>query len=309
MMDKVIVETPAKINLSLRVGDLRDDGYHELSTVFLAVGLTDTITVTDQTGEITLSLERGDAEMLGPVESNLAVRAARLLRDTHGDPSLGAHINIEKRIPVAGGMAGGSADAAGALLACSELWGLKLERSQLMELGARLGADVPFALLGGVALGRGRGDELAPLLHRGSHTWVIAHQSNGISTPEAFRRLDLARAEGRSPSVDSEGDVIRALLTGDSAQLAAALSNDFQEVIRQSRPEINQLLELAGKTEALGVILSGSGPSVAYLCENEAAAHRVAKKIQQLVPVQTMVLHSPVPGAWVSEWGSTLDVA
>lgn len=309
MTYQVVVETPAKINLSLRVGPVRADGYHELSTVFMAVGVTDTITVTEQAREISLSVTHGDVETLGPMEQNLAVRAAKLLRETQGDPTLGAHINIEKRIPVAGGMAGGSADAAGTLLACSELWHLGLGRDRLMELGAELGADVPFALLGGVALGRGRGDELAPLMNRGSYTWVIAHQSNGISTPEAFKRLDLARAAGGSPAVDSEEDVIRALMIGDSARLAAALSNDFQEVTRSARPEIDQLLDLAEETDALGAVLSGSGPSVAYLCEDEAAAYRVARAIQQQLLVQTLVVHGPVPGATVTRRVNTLDVA
>lgn len=309
MLERVVVEAPAKVNLSLQVGKLREDNYHDLCTVFVALTLTDTVTLTRKEEQITFELQGGDEESLGPVEKNLAVRAAHLIRDTYGDPSMGAHILLEKRIPVAAGLAGGSADAAATLLACSELWGLRLSRMDLMDLGAQLGADVPFALLGGVAIGRGRGDELAPVLFRGTYHWVIVYQEDGLSTAEAFNMLDFERSRNGVASLNREEEVLRSLMTGDPSLLAMALSNDFQELVREARPEIDQLFEFIDETEALGAVLCGSGPSVAFLCPDLSTAYGLSSQIADQLNMKSYIAGSPGPGAWVTERSKTKGIA
>lgn len=194
----VRVEAPGKVNLFLSAGAPGTDGYHPLTTVFQAVRLIETVTArrqaADAIGAITLTLEEPDPAV--PTgEDNLAVAAARLLAAATGVTE-GVDLLVRKRVPVAGGMAGGSADAAGTLLACNQLWGTGLALDHLMSLARHLGADVPFPLLGGSALGTDRGDELSPLMTRGTYHWVLALQDRGLPTPSVFRRLDELRGPG-----------------------------------------------------------------------------------------------------------------
>ena len=188
----VRVEAPGKVNLFLSVGAPGPDGYHPLTTVFQAVRLIETVTARRQSaqdhGTVTLTLEEPDADV--PVdESNLAVRAATLLAQATG-VSEGVDLLLRKRVPVAGGMAGGSADAAAALVACNALWGTGLSLPELSALAARLGADVPFPLTGATAVGSGRGDLVTPIMTRGAYHWVFALAEEGLSTPAVFRRFD-----------------------------------------------------------------------------------------------------------------------
>ena len=188
----VVVRAPAKINLQLSVGPLRDDGYHELVSIFHAVSLVDVITAQRGQG-VQVSMSGEGSESLATDDSNLVVQAIHALaQHAQIDPHVSIH--VEKSIPLAGGMAGGSADAAGTLVACDALWGTGLSREELADIGARLGSDVPFALFGTNAIGRGRGEQIMPVLGRGQFHWVFALADEGLSTPAVYRQCDLLRA-------------------------------------------------------------------------------------------------------------------
>ena len=187
MTPKVQVRAPGKINLALHVGPPRPDGYHPLATLFQAVSLYEEV-LAEAADDVTLTI-RGRGADLPTDATNLAVRAAQLLRETSG-VDRGVALTLTKEVPVAGGMAGGSADAAATLLACDQLWGTGLGREELAELAAELGADVPFALTGLSAMGTGRGDLLTPVMSRGTYHWVLAVQAEGLSTPAVFREFD-----------------------------------------------------------------------------------------------------------------------
>jgi 4-diphosphocytidyl-2-C-methyl-D-erythritol kinase len=259
----VTVRVPAKVNLELMVGPRRADGFHHLATVFQAVGLHDDITAeaADDWG-VTVN---GPYALKVPVDdTNLALRAARLLAGWAGvdEP---VHITIDKDIPVAGGMAGGSADAAGALLACDALWDLGSSKAALEDLAAELGSDVPFALTGGTALGSGRGDHLAPVLGRGHYHWVLALSDVGLPTPRIYAECDRLRANARVPKPATSASMMTALRSGDAASLGRALSNDLQAAALSLQPRLEDVLRTGMEYGALGGIVSGSGPTVAFL--------------------------------------------
>ena len=260
----VTVRVPAKVNCELRVGPLGADGFHELSTVFMAVGLYDEVTVT--------RAERWSVTTTGPNAAhvpsgsdNLAMRAARLLARHMRVTRAPVAIRIDKNIPVAGGMAGGSADAAGALVACEHLWGLRMDRDELMELAAELGSDVPFCLAGGIAIGSGRGERLAPVLARGTYHWVFALSSQGLSTPEVFGEFDRLTTDISVPQPEPSPAMMTALRSGDPEALGDALVNDLQEPAFSLRPALRAVLDAGLEFGALGGIISGSGPTVAFL--------------------------------------------
>ena len=270
----VTVRAPAKVNLELRVGPRRADGFHDLATVFQAVSLHDEISVTRW--DDWQVVPAGTYAALIPTDGdNLAVRAARLVAE-QWDVDEKLSIRIDKDIPVAGGMAGGSADAAAALLACDQLWGLGLMRDELAELAASLGSDVPFPLTGGNAMGSGRGDQLAPVLARGTFHWVFAISDVGLSTPAVYAECDRLRDEGGSstevpePQVSSE--LMAALRSGDPASLGAALHNDLEPAAFSLRPDLKELRDAGVEFGALGGIVSGSGPTVAFLTESHEAS-------------------------------------
>lgn len=267
----VRVRVPAKINLALCVGPLGDDGYHPLTTVFQAVSLYDELSAEwAEPGEISVAMTGPGTEHVAADKTNLASRAAWLIADRYGPDQFGVRISIRKSIPVAGGMAGGSADAAAALLACSVLWDLDIDPEELRDLGAELGSDVPFALLGGTAIGTGRGDKLVPVLSRGSHHWVLAVADAGLSTPVVFRRFDELQPEGGS--LDMPTELINALAIGDSVELGRHLRNDLAEAAIDLRPQLQTTVDVGLDCGALGAMISGSGPTVAFLCRNEEAA-------------------------------------
>jgi 4-diphosphocytidyl-2-C-methyl-D-erythritol kinase len=259
----VTARVPAKVNLELMVGPLGPDGFHHLATVFQAVGLHDDVTVEPaQDWGITVT---GPYTALVPQDgTNLALRAARLLA-TEAGIDTPVHITIDKDIPVAAGMAGGSADAAGALLACDALWGLWSSKAALKDLGARLGSDVPFALLGGTAMGSGRGDRLAPVLGRGRYTWVLALSDVGLSTPQVYAECDRLRSGLQVPEPAASGAMMTALRSGDATSLGRALSNDLQPAALSLQPRLEEVLRTGMDNGALGGIISGSGPTVAFL--------------------------------------------
>ena len=266
----VTARVPAKVNLQLSVGPLRRDGYHELATVFHAVGLfDDVIAKTPEQGfGISLSISGEGAATLPTDAMNLAWRAAELLADHAGiDPDVALHLH--KGIPVAGGMAGGSADAAGALLACDALWKLGTPKSELTVLAAQLGSDVPFMLHGGTAIGTGRGEQLTPVLAHGSFHWVFALADGGLSTPAVYAECDRLRDGARTPAPYVSDMLMQALRAGDSVLLGKSLHNDLQAAAVSLRPARSQVLEVGEDYGALGGIVSGSGPTCAFIATDE----------------------------------------
>lgn len=296
---QVRVRAAAKINLALKVGPVREDGYHPLATVFQAVSLYEDITATvADPGVFTVTVNGVQSQAVPTDERNLAIKAARLVADTYGTTDLGVALTIDKDIPVAGGMAGGSADCAATLLACSELWGLNLSFDQLTELGRQLGADVPFALLGGTALGIDRGDELVSIPSANSYHWVVAFTDFELSTPTVFRHFDhlTAQRDVSEPAVPQA--LFDALASGDVAALGAALVNDLQEPAVALRPKISQLLQAGEELGAVASLMSGSGPTCAFLVANEADGLILA---DQLISTElcrdARCVTGPVPGA------------
>ncbi|GAA2163945.1 4-diphosphocytidyl-2-C-methyl-D-erythritol kinase [Humibacillus xanthopallidus] len=270
----VTVRAPAKVNLELRVGPRRPDGFHDLATVFQAVSLHDEISVTRW--DDWQVVPAGTYAALIPTDGdNLAVRAAKLIAE-QWDVDEKLSIRIDKDIPVAGGMAGGSADAAAALLACDQLWGLGLMRDELAELAATLGSDVPFPLTGGNAMGSGRGDQLAPVLARGTFHWVFAISDVGLSTPAVYaecdRLRDLTGSATDVPEAQVSAELMGALRSGDPVALGAALHNDLEPAAFSLRPDLEELRDAGVEFGALGGIVSGSGPTVAFLTESHEAS-------------------------------------
>ena len=309
----VSVSAPGKVNLFLALGAARPDGYHPLNTIFAQIGLSETVTVSPlkslattapqpastapvssassapaqsgsapaaQTGgpRIELALTRPDNNV--PLDhTNLAYRAAQAVAQQAAQRGLDTsdvHILLDKAVPVAGGMAGGSADAAATLKACNEFWRVGLSLEELAQLGAQLGADVPFGLYGGVALGTGRGDLIEPLKAApGPYYWTFALQDEGLSTAAVFKHFD-ATVQG-PPAADMPPEqLLAALEAGDVAEVSRHIRNDLQATAIELRPELGQLIDLAERAGALVAMVSGSGPTVAALSSSRAAAERVA---------------------------------
>jgi 4-diphosphocytidyl-2-C-methyl-D-erythritol kinase len=290
---------PAKINLALKVGPPRDDGFHPLATVFQAVSLFDEVQAEwaePDRFEVTVSGEGADTVPLD--DQNLAIRAARLLADTYGQQdSLGVALSIKKSIPVAGGLAGGSSNGAAALMACAVLWDLDLPPAKLRELAAELGSDVPFAMLGGTAVGSGRGEELVPALARGSYHWVLAFGHQGLSTPAVYRRFDELQPSGTHP-LEVPAGLMNALRSGDPTQVGPELVNDLQPAALNLQPKLQQVLDAGMEYGALGSVVSGSGPTCAFLVASETAAVdlSVALSADGVCRAVRRVV-GPVPGA------------
>lgn len=296
---RVHVRAPGKLNLFFDVGAVGEDGYHEVASVYQAVSLFEDLWASHDDG-FHLAVT-GDVDVSGvPLDDrNLALRAARLVTDAVGWEG-GIRLQIHKGVPVAGGMGGGSADAAAALVAVNDLIEAGLSTAELHELGARLGADVPFALLGGTAVGTGRGDELAPALGRGRFSWVLVTDGDGLSTPEVYGALDRLReaADIRPGPLMPEVDpaVLRALRSGDAAALAAVIRNDLQRAAIHLRPALAEVLDAGTAAGALGGLVSGSGPTVAFLASDDAHAREVADRLVQGGRAAHAV-SGPAPGA------------
>ena len=294
----VTVRVPGKVNLYLAVGDRREDGYHELTTVFHAVSLLDEVTVRNA-DVLSLELVGEGADTLPTDERNLAWQAAELLAD-HVGRAPDVSIMIDKTIPVAGGMAGGSADAAAVLVAMNSLWELNLPRRDLRLLAAQLGSDVPFALHGGTALGTGRGEELATVLSRNTFHWVLAFANSGLLTRSVFAELDRLRDGADPPRLEEAGPVLAALAAGDPEQLAPLLGNELQSAAVSLDPALQRTLSAGLQAGALAGIVSGSGPTCAFLCASAAAAIDVGTELSGAGVCRTVrVASGPVPGARV----------
>jgi 4-diphosphocytidyl-2-C-methyl-D-erythritol kinase len=294
---------PGKINLYLAVGDRRDDGYHEVTTVFHAVSLVDEVTVRNA-DVLSLQLSGEGASQLPVDERNLAWQAAELMAD-HVGRAPDVSIAIDKSIPIAGGMGGGSADAAAVLVAINALWELGVPRRDLRTLAAKLGSDVPFALHGGTALGTGRGEELATVLARNTFHWVLAFGEGGLSTPAVYTELDRLRlgehgGAGTPPRLDDPGLVLAALAAGDPEQLAPLLGNELQAAAVSMDPALRRVLRAGVEAGAQAGIVSGSGPTCMFLCTSAPAALDVGTQLSGAGVCRTVrVASGPVHGARV----------
>ncbi|MDO9379216.1 MAG: 4-(cytidine 5'-diphospho)-2-C-methyl-D-erythritol kinase [Nocardioidaceae bacterium] len=301
-MSSTTVRVPAKINLALGVGPVAADGLHALATVYQAVDLCDEVHATSRDDdEIVVSVhldaerERGSVPLDG---TNLAVRAALALREATG-VTAGATLAIRKAIPVAGGMAGGSADAAAALVACDELWGTGLGRAGLEPIAASLGSDVPFCLHGGTAMGGGHGEQISPVLARGGYQWVFAIAERGLSTAAVYAEFD-AITDGVVTEPEVPDQLMAALRAGDAEALGAALSNDLQPAALRLRPELEETLAVGRQCGALGALLSGSGPTAMFLAGDAQHAMDIAVALAAAqVCVDVVQAAAPVAGARV----------
>ncbi|MFD7685699.1 4-(cytidine 5'-diphospho)-2-C-methyl-D-erythritol kinase [Streptomyces sp. NPDC059781] len=296
----VTVRVPAKVNVQLAVGAARPDGFHDLANVFLAVGLYDEVTVT-AADELRVTCAGPDADQVPLDRTNLAARAALALAERYGRDA-DVHIHIAKDIPVAGGMAGGSADGAGALLACDALWGTGASREELLDICAELGSDVPFSLVGGAALGTGRGERLTGLEVGGTFHWVFAMASRGLSTPAVFREFDRL-GEGREiPGPVASQELLDALAKGDVDAFAAAVadSNDLQPAALSLFPELADTLAAGRAAGALATLVSGSGPTTAFLARDAETADVIAGALRASGTCRTVRRAAgPAPGATV----------
>lgn len=294
----VTARAPAKVNLHLGVGRLRDDGFHSLSTVFQAVSLYDEVTVEDS-GTLSVMIVGEGVDEVPTDTSNLAARAAIALASHVGrEPTV--QITIRKGIPVAGGMAGGSADAAATLVALDALWHTALAPEVLHGLAIDLGSDVPFCLLGGTALGTGRGEQLTRVLVRGTYHWVFALADNGLSTPAVYAEFDRLRLA--EPTVESvtANKLMSALGSGDARRLGATLHNDLQQPALRLKPALRQTLDAGREAHALGAIVCGSGPTCAFLVEGDAEAVALVAALAGSGTCRTVRrAQGPVPGARV----------
>jgi 4-diphosphocytidyl-2-C-methyl-D-erythritol kinase len=294
----VTVRAAAKINLHLGVGAPRADGFHPLVTVYQAVAIYDDLTATRATGwDLRVEVVRYlDPATVPPVGGNIVDRAATLLAAHHGVP-LAGELHLHKEIPVAGGMAGGSADAAAALVALDRLWDAGTSDDDLLGLAGELGSDIPFALVGGTALGTGRGEMVVAVPDASVWWWVVVPSTAGLSTPDVYRRFDEL-----SPGADAEpataDALLNALATGEPPLLAAALRNDLQDAALDLRPELGDTLARGEAAGALRGLVSGSGPTCAFLCRSAGHARAVAAELAERHDV-VLVAHGPVAGAHV----------
>ncbi|MFF6915277.1 4-(cytidine 5'-diphospho)-2-C-methyl-D-erythritol kinase [Streptomyces sp. NPDC012466] len=295
----VTVRVPAKVNVQLAVGAARPDGFHPLANVFLAVGLYDEVTVTPA-DELRVTCDGPDADQVPLDRTNLAARAAIALAERYGR-SPDVHLHIAKDIPVAGGMAGGSADGAAALVACDALWQTGASRGELLDICADLGSDVPFSLVGGAALGIGRGEQLTPLEVGGTFHWVFAMAGRGLSTPAVFREFDRLGEGTDIPEPVACEELLAALAKGDPDALAAAVSNDLQPAALSLFPELAGTLAAGRAAGALAALVSGSGPTTAFLVRDPESAATVAQALLASGTCRTVRTASgPAPGATIA---------
>ena len=294
----VTVRTPAKINLGLNVGAPAPDGWHPVATIYQAVSLYDEVKARpadDGVFTITVTGEGQDVVPLG--DDNLAVKAARLLAK-EAEIDSGVALSIHKTIAVAGGLAGGSTDAAGSLVACDALWRTNASRDDLWKLAGELGADVPFCLTGGIAVGTGRGENISPVLARGSYDWVLAYADGGLPTPEVYAELDKIRGDSEVAEPAVPEDLMTALRSGDPYTVGPALHNDLEPAALRLRPALRRTLALGEEYGALGTLVSGSGPTCLFLASDEDHAVDIAVALSSSGMCRSVQRASgPVPGA------------
>jgi 4-diphosphocytidyl-2-C-methyl-D-erythritol kinase len=294
---------PAKVNLQLSVGPRESDGYHQLVTVFQAISIFDDVTIKigEQGSGVNLTVSGDQTHGVPTDASNLVVKAVELIADKF-EIDIDVSIDIKKSIPVAGGMAGGSADAAATIVAIDELYSLDMTREEMHAIAAQLGSDVPFLLSGGTAIGQGRGDQLTAALSRGTYHWVLALSSVGLSTPAVYGECDRLR-QGLDISEPQISDVLmQALLSADPSQVGKLLVNDLQPAACSLRPALRLILDVGQEYGALGAIVSGSGPTVAFLVSDEEHGLDLAVALSASGVVGSVTrAYGPVHGAKVIE--------
>lgn len=265
---KIFEKAPAKINLSLDVLHKRSDGYHEVEMVMTMVDLADRIEMQELSRDtIIISSQAGYIPL---DEKNLAFQAARLIKDRY-DVKQGVYIHLDKQIPVAAGLAGGSSDAAATLRGLNRLWNLNIPMEELQVLGAELGSDVPFCVTGGTAVARGRGEKLEPIVSPPQCWVVLAKPPINVSTSEIYGKLN-AREIKQHPSTEG---VLNAIREKRFDQLCGSLGNVLEEVTLDLYPEVRHLKECMQRLGADGVLMSGSGPTVFGLVSKEAKVPRI----------------------------------
>ena len=299
----VTARVPAKVNLQLSVGPLGADGFHEVTTVFQAISLFDDVTVaTAEKGEgIKISITGQTSGGVPTDNSNLAVKAAQLMIKNYDLPE-DLVIKLKKEIPVAGGMAGGSADAAGVIVGLDSLFELGLSRDVMESVGSKIGSDVPFSICGGVAIGTGRGDQITPALAKGSYNWVLALSGQGLATPSVYQECDRLR-EGLSIAAPVVSEpLMQALRAGDAKALGKALTNELQPAACSLRPALRLVLDVGVDYGALGGIVSGSGPTVAFLVSDDDHAMDLTVALSSSGVVSSVVRATgPAAGARIIE--------
>ena len=298
-LNSVTVRVPAKVNLQLSVGPRESDGYHNIVSVFQAISIYDDVTLTKshEGSGVTISVTGEHTHGVPEDGNNLAVKAAHLIAERSGfTPDV--HIEVKKSIPVAGGMAGGSADAAATLVGMNQLFHLEMSAEDIHALGSELGSDVPFMIAGGTSVGQGRGDQLTPALSRGKYHWVLALSTLGLSTPAVYGECDRLRADLDVAAPHVSDALMQALLTGDPKSVGEALHNDLQAPACSLRPALSLILEVGRDYGALGAIVSGSGPTVAFLVADEEAGLDLAVALTASGVVGSVARASgPVHGA------------
>ena len=298
----VTVRVPAKVNLQLAVGPVRADGFHGVVTVYQAISLFDEVTVRPAAQRSRVLVSGEDAASVPTGPTNLASKAVTALARATGQRDRGrasVQIEIRERIPVAAGLAGGSADAAAALVACNELWRTGLSQAQLCAIGARLGSDVPFAITGGTAVGRGRGEQLSQALAAPAvYHWVLAFADGHLSTPAVYGTLDRLRGTESVSEPELSAEVMSALRAGDTARLGAALSNDLQAPALSMFPALRKTLAAGREFGALGSMVSGSGPTCFFLARDERHATDLAVALSSADVCRTVATATgAAPGA------------
>jgi 4-diphosphocytidyl-2-C-methyl-D-erythritol kinase len=297
----VTVRVPAKVNLQLSVGPKEADGYHNLVSVFQAISIFDDITI--KLGEpgsgLTITVSGDQTHGVPADANNLAAKAVSLISKEY-DLTVDAHIEIKKSIPVAGGMAGGSADAAGAIIGIDYLYSLDMTREEMVEIAAKIGSDVPFMLSGGTAIGTGHGDQLTAALSRGTYHWVLALSTVGLSTPAVYAECDRLRGELEIIEPQTHEGLMQALLGADAPAVGAALVNDLQLAACSLRPALRLVLDVGQEYGALGAIVSGSGPTVAFLVADQDSGLDLAVALTSSGVVGSVAqAYGPVAGAKV----------
>ena len=300
-LTSVTVKVPAKVNLQLAVGPLETDGFHNLVTVFQAISIYDEVTIrkSDPGSGVTISIVGDHVHGVPANDTNLAVKAAQLLAKSF-EIEIDVHIEVNKTIPVAGGMAGGSADAAAVIVGINDLYNLDMTRDEMLNLGAQLGSDVPFMINGGTAIGQGRGDQLTAALSRGTYHWVLALSSVGLSTPAVYQECDRLRSGLDIAAPQTSDGLMQSLLAADAKAVGLALHNDLQSAACSLRPALTLVLDVGEEYGALGAIVSGSGPTVAFLVANEEQGLDLAVALTSSGVVGSVVrAFGPVHGAKV----------
>ena len=275
MMERIRLRALAKVNYALEVRGVRSDGYHEISTVMQSISLADEVEIERAERGFELVVEPESAEV-GPPEENTVHRAWAWMGERVGE-ELPVRVRLGKKIPAGAGLGGGSADAAATLVGLNELFGLGLGEAELRDVGLRVGADVPFCLAGGTALGEGIGEVLSPLPPPPPHRLVVTKPAVGAETARIYRAYDESPEEG-NPSV---APVVEALRAGDLHALARVIGNDLAPVTEEFVPEVRaleeQLLRAGG---ALGAAMSGSGTAVYGIFASEAEARAAADRLR-----------------------------